>query len=341
MAKWQYTKGLHNIGNGCWAYLLPDGSWGWSNAGLIVDGDQTLLVDTLFDLKLTQEMLDTMRGSVPQAKHINTLVNTHVNGDHTHGNQLVTGAEIVGTRTLLEDMENFTPEQFAALMNNWRALGDGGQFLHETMGSVFDFSGIVHTPPTRLFDGELTLKVGDKEVRLIDLGPAHTRSDVVAYVPKDRALFTGDLLFNGGHPAVWAGPVDNWIKACERMMALDVETIVPGHGPITDKSALQRLKEYFQFITVEARKRFDAGLSVEEAARDIALDPFRDWNDEERIFINVNALYRDFRGETGQMDLSRGDVLKVWDMMGRYHKDKKAAQGHGHHHGHDHQGHEH
>ena len=57
MAKWQYTKGLHDLGNGCFAYLQPDGSWGWSNAGLITDHDQTLLVDTLFDLKLTREML--------------------------------------------------------------------------------------------------------------------------------------------------------------------------------------------------------------------------------------------------------------------------------------------
>ena len=44
MSKWQYTKGLHDLGNGCFAYLQPDGSWGWSNAGLIVDHDQTLLV---------------------------------------------------------------------------------------------------------------------------------------------------------------------------------------------------------------------------------------------------------------------------------------------------------
>ena len=54
MAKWQYTKGLHELGNGLYAYLLPDGGWGWSNAGLIVDGEETVLVDTLFDLPLTR-----------------------------------------------------------------------------------------------------------------------------------------------------------------------------------------------------------------------------------------------------------------------------------------------
>ena len=81
MPKWQYTKGLHDVGNGCFAYLLPDGGWGWSNAGLIADGDESLLVDTLFDLPLTAEMLDSMREAVPAAKEIGTLVNTHANGD--------------------------------------------------------------------------------------------------------------------------------------------------------------------------------------------------------------------------------------------------------------------
>ena len=93
MSKWQYTKGLQDLGNGCFAYLQPDGSWGWSNAGLLVDRDETLLVDTLFDLALTGEMLGQMRAAVPAAKSIGHLVNTHANGDHTFGNQLVAGAE--------------------------------------------------------------------------------------------------------------------------------------------------------------------------------------------------------------------------------------------------------
>src|ERR1700746_120307 len=97
MSKARYTKALKDIGNGLWAYLQPDGSWGWSNAGLIVDGDQTLLVDTLFDLKLTGEMLDEMRRSIPAAERIGAVVNTHANGDHTFGNQLVEGAVVIAS----------------------------------------------------------------------------------------------------------------------------------------------------------------------------------------------------------------------------------------------------
>ncbi len=67
VSKWPFKKGLQDLGNGCYAYLQPDGSWGWSNAGLVVDSGQSLLVDTLFDLKLTREMLATMRRAEPAA----------------------------------------------------------------------------------------------------------------------------------------------------------------------------------------------------------------------------------------------------------------------------------
>ncbi len=75
MPKWQYTKGLQDLGNGCYAWLQPDGSWGYSNSGLIVDEGETLLVDTLFDLRLTRAMLDGFRGWT-DAERIVINVNT-------------------------------------------------------------------------------------------------------------------------------------------------------------------------------------------------------------------------------------------------------------------------
>src|SRR5690348_16300199 len=105
MQKWPYTKGLHDLGSGCYAYLQPDGTWGYSNAGLIVDSGESLLVDTLMDLKLTHEMLNSMRASVKAAAEIGTLVNTHSNPDHTNGNQLVADAQIVASTACLEEMK--------------------------------------------------------------------------------------------------------------------------------------------------------------------------------------------------------------------------------------------
>src|SRR4029450_12517953 len=122
MAKWQYTKGLHDLGNGCFAYLQPDGSWGWSNAGLIADRDQTLLGATLFDLKLTREMLERMRRAVAAAKSIGRLVNTHSNGDHTFGNQLVKDAEIIASRACAEEMKERAAEERAGMPGDGRQL---------------------------------------------------------------------------------------------------------------------------------------------------------------------------------------------------------------------------
>ena len=140
----------------------------------------------------------------------------------------------------------------------------------------------------------MSVTVGAKEVRLINVGPAHTNGDILAYVPGDRTVFTGDILFIGGHPLAWVGPIANWIAACDLILSWDVETIVPGHGPITDKAGVRKLKGYFEYITVEARKRFDAGMNEADAARDISLAPYHDWIDAERIIVNIHTLYKDF-----------------------------------------------
>ena len=296
--RWRYTKGLHDLGKGAYAWLAPDGSWGWSNAGLIVDGEESLLVDTLFDLRLTEEMLAAMRDAEPRAAgRIGTLVNTHANGDHCHGNQLALGAEIIASAAAAEEMAELPPEAMASLM---RAMADEpsplGQFFRKCFGP-FQFEGIRHTPPTRTFEGEMSVRVGDKTVELIQVGPAHTRGDVLVHVPRDRVVFTGDILFIEGTPIMWAGPVQNWIDACQRIVAMDVETVVPGHGPITDLRGVAAVRGYLEYIRDEARRRYDAGMGAFEAARDIALGDYASWGDAERIVVNVDRLYREFSGD--------------------------------------------
>ncbi len=320
MSRWQYTKGLHDLGRGCFAYLQPNGSWGWSNAGLVADGDQTLLVDTLFDLPLTAQMLKTMRDAVPAAHNVRKLVNTHANGDHVFGNQLVEGAEIIACRACADEYAE-APEAFAARAAMWNMAGEGGAFFHEIMGSRFDWRGLVSTQPTTVFDDKMEVTVGNKRLVLTHLGSAHTRGDVLVHVPADRILFTGDLLFVGGHPVLWAGPIGNWIKACDYILSLDVNIIVPGHGPIAEKLAVRELKAYFEYIAAEARAHFDAGLPYEEAARKISLDRYSAWLDPERIVINVASLYREFSGATAPLDR-----MVLFAAMKRY----RDACGHDH-----------
>ena len=310
MANWQYEKGLHETGNGIYAYLQPDGGWGWSNSGLIVDDGSSLLVDTLFDAVLTREMLDVMAdASGVTAEAIDTVVNTHANGDHTHGNGLCTKAEVIASEASAREMESFTPAMMQSFMDSAETLGEAGDYLKDVFGP-FDFASVAEKLPTKTFSDELRLNVGAKSIHLLEVGPAHTRGDVLVHVPEDRTIFTGDILFIEGTPLMWAGPVANWIRACDRIIGLDPEVIVPGHGPITDVAGVAQVKAYLQYIEGEARARFDAGLSVREAALDIALGDFDRWIDAERIAINVDTLYREFSGIKGSTD-----TLEMFGLM--------------------------
>jgi len=283
-----YEKGVHEVADGVFAYLQPDGSWGWSNAGLVVGDGRSLLVDTLFDLKLTREMLDQL---APVAGRIETVVNTHANGDHCWGNELVGDARIVASKECADEIGAQPPEALAALVKEAPTMGVLGEFLARIFGP-FDFEGITLRKPDETFEGELTLSVDGTEVRLIEVGPAHTRGDVLVHVPSARVVFTGDILFVGGHPIVWAGPVRNWVAALDRILAMDVDTVVPGHGPVVATGAVNDEREYLLWVEREAKGRFDSGMTAIDAARDM-MSEYKHWGESERLVVNFAAVYRE------------------------------------------------
>ncbi len=289
-----YSLGLHEIGNDCYAYLQPDGGWGYSNAGLVVGNGQSLLVDTLFDLKLTASMLESMK-AVTASAPIGTVVNTHANGDHCYGNQLVKDANIVASAATAHEMTEVPPAMLAALN---KAPGEVGDLFRSFFGD-FEFEGIDLALPTQTFTGQLTVKVGERDIELIEVGPAHTAGDTIAYVPSARTVYTGDILFIGGAPIVWAGPLENWIAACDLINSLDVDVVVPGHGPLTDKAGVSRVREYLSFVLTEASARQEQGMDAFDAAREICADilgdpnkSFATWKEFGRISVNVDTVYR-------------------------------------------------
>ena len=294
--RWAYEKGLHDLGGGAWAYLQPHGDWGWSNAGFVKDGEESLLVDTLFDRSLTRVMLDVIEDATGVgAAAIQTLVNTHANGDHTFGNALVENARIVASKASAEEMEEQSNERLASMLRMAPQWGETGEYLTRIFGA-FDFEGAAPKAPTETFSGRSQIKVGGKTVELHEVGPAHTQGDVIVHSVEDGVVFTGDILFIDGTPVMWAGPVGNWLKACDLIADLDPRVIVPGHGPITDIAGVRRVQDYLRYIDAEARARYDAGLSAADAAMDIALGDFASWGDAERITVNVATLYREYRG---------------------------------------------
>ncbi len=311
-----YERGLFDLGRGGYAWLQPDGGWGWSNAGLVTDADQALLVDTLFDVRLTAEMLAAMHAASPRAR-IGQLVNTHSNGDHCNGNELVSGAQIIASKATADELAHESPRMMASLMKQAPSMGEVGEFFLYCFGA-FHFEEVTQTLPTRTFEGELDLAVGDKRVHLKQVGPAHTRGDTIVHIPADRLVFTGDILFIEGHPILWAGPVGNWIDACDHIAALDVDAVVPGHGPITDQRGVRAVRDYLVYVRDQARARFDAGMNAYDAALDISLVDYDSWGDAERIVVNVATLFKEFARDT-----TPNDTAALFGMMAKIHKARR------------------
>ncbi|WP_232376440.1 MBL fold metallo-hydrolase [Amycolatopsis aidingensis] len=308
----EYTKDLHEVTENVHAYLQPDGSWGRSNAGLIRGTDSALLVDTLFDAPLTRQLLATMSPLTAQTP-IEVAVNTHGDGDHWFGNyELPAGVDIIAAENAAAEMRHLTPQALAALAEAEleQPMRD---YLHRAFGS-FAFAESGARLPGQTFTGRLELTVGGTVVELIEVGPAHTAGDVLVHVPSARTVFTGDILFIGSTPLIWAGPVDNWIAACDTILGLGAEHIIPGHGPATDADGVRAVRRYLEYVRDQARQRFDAGLDVPAAAADIELGEFAGWLQPERLVANVHRLYREFDPE-----LPEANKVELLGLMAQFH----------------------
>jgi cyclase len=312
----QYTKGLHELGDGLWAYLQPTGTWGYSNAGLVAGGGSSTLVDTLFDLRLTREMLDAM-APLTSTRPIDVLVNTHANGDHCFGNELVPDrATIYATVAAAEEMKVFPASVLHALKG--AEADEVREFAQYAFGD-FDFEEVSGRAPDETFTDRLTMHVGDRRIELMDLGPAHTHSDTVVVVPDARTVFTGDLVFVHGTPIMWAGPLANWLRACDTLCDLEVDTFVPGHGPVTDRSGVLDIRRYFEHVRAQVVERQQGGVSSHDAAFDLDLDEFADWPDSERIVVTVDSLYRELDPTHVSPTPS-----ELFALMGRYHRQRAS-----------------
>lgn len=305
---------LQAVSSRAHAWLEGNGAFGVANAGVVSSSGDAMLVDTLFDLAHTRRMLGEIAAARIAA--IRRVVNTHHNGDHCWGNQLLPDAEIIGHRLCAQEMPKSPPAVLEAL--RVAPLGPdarpGLRKLQSLMGE-FDFSGITLTPPTTLIDDDTTLDVGGVRVDLLYVGPAHTAGDVAVWLPDEGVVFTGDVLFRHCAPIGWEGTFDRWIRSLERIATLPgVHTLVPGHGPLCGPEGALELRDYLVFARDHARDCFERGLSLEEAVRTIVLGPYADWLEPERIVFQIDRAYRELRGEAWN---SPFDYLALFDMAVR------------------------
>ena len=323
----RYPAGLQDLGSGLWAWLQPNGGLGESNAGLVVGGGESLLIDTLWDLPLTERMLDALAAPTARAP-IRQLVNSHSDGDHCWGNQLLAGVEIIGTRACAEDMLRVDPRALRLLRRAGRVFGPliertprllpgvdqtAGLAAFASLLAPFEFDGIELTPPTRMFEAMLQLDVGGRRVELIEVGPAHTPGDAIVHVPDARTVFAADVMFGDIAPIMWVGPVERWLGALERIVELDPLTVVPGHGPVTDLHGVRTMREYWEFVAPAVRERLGAGMTPEAAAREVIgspqyqQQPFGGWPGAERLVVSADTIARNDRGQTGRV----GDLAEI------------------------------
>lgn len=287
---------VQHVAGGTHAWVAADGGWGHSNSGVVVGRGASLLVDTLFDRPRTAAMLDDLAPVLADAP-LTHAVNTHGNGDHWFGNaELRADVEVVAAAASVADMQAVGPATVASLQT---IPGPVGAFASACFGS-FAFDGLEARLPDTAFTGETTLEVGGVELLLLDLGPAHTRGDTVVVCERDGVVFTGDLVFAEGTPIMWEGPVAHWLRACDRLRALGdelgVHTLVPGHGPVSPLHRVGEMADYLSFVAEEAGLRHARGMSVAEAAADIALGRFAGLPERERLAANVRAVYRELDG---------------------------------------------
>jgi glyoxylase-like metal-dependent hydrolase (beta-lactamase superfamily II) len=271
-----------------------DGSWGISNTGFLEGDDGLLVIDATMVASMAEAFIKELRRVTH--KPYRHLVNTHSHPDHTGGNRFFTGAEIISHRICREEM-------IRGMSRPPGGPPPGPMAAMRTPAMERMFKQIAEDPgretvlPTLTYEDTLTLRYGATEVHLVYYGPAHTFGDTMLYFPQSKLLFAGDVAFFHSMPLAAAGKIGSWLRVIDRVKDLDVETIVPGHGPVGTKEELEDEREYFQFVMEQAKLCFDEGMTSEQAVEAIDLGPYKAWLDSERIIANVGVAYRELRGE--------------------------------------------
>jgi glyoxylase-like metal-dependent hydrolase (beta-lactamase superfamily II) len=253
-----------------------------------------LVIDTFWDLPHTRELIAQYARVWPGPAR--RVVNTHHNGDHAWGNQLFARAEIIGHRKCAAAFGRERPE----LMQMLRGQGGSDDPVMRDLAAKladWDFTGIELTPPTTLLDDRLDLDLDGLRVELRWVGPAHTAGDVIVHLPRERVVFTGDVLFRLCTPIGWDGTFDGWLAALDTIVALDPAVVVPGHGPLCGVEGPREMRAYLVYVRDEASRGFEAELSVVDTAKRIDLGPYAGWTEPERIVFQVERAYRELRGE--------------------------------------------
>lgn len=285
------------VGTNAYAYVQPDGTWFINNTGFVVGTEGVVLIDTSSTEARTRAFLDAVRrvADVP----IQVVINTHHHGDHTHGNYLTAPAPIIAHRECKRIVE-------AAGIDHYPTAFEQPEWGHLEMRA-----------PTITFDSRMDVWAGETKVELHTMGGvAHTSNDVVAWLPDDGVLYTGDLVFHGGTPFVLMGSVQGSLDSLNVLRGFDAQTVVPGHGKVTGPQVFDEIERYLSMILDVATKALAAGQTPLEAAQQLDLGEFASLTDSERIVGNLYRAMAELQGPEANEAMSI--VAAIGDMI-RFH----------------------
>lgn len=274
-----YETGMIEVAPNAYAVIQANGA---TNSGFIVGEEGVLVIDSLMTPSLATRLLSMIR-SVTKAP-IRYLVDTHYHGDHVFGNQYFVPAPIIGHVNCRTELI----EKFDANMQRYRS---GRPEL------IPELEQIRMTLPDVTFDDQMTIRLGDRVIDLIYLGRAHTAGDILLHLPDDGVLYAGDIAFHQVLPAFPDGHITKWLDVMEETTKIEADTIVPGHGPVGDKSQFAESKELMAQLHGEIRRGYDQGLPEEEAAKQVNLGKFTSYLGQDRVGLITHMAYLAYKGE--------------------------------------------
>lgn len=284
----------YEVADNVFAAISPNKGLCRANAGFINRG-KGLVFDTFFDLPHAREL-----------KHfcVNTsghepayVVNSHYNADHTWGNQVFSGSTIIMHKNAVWEHQSEKTEFWDDVIRNGHNGGVGAQWLN-TQLQGYDLSGVQWQNPDILVEEDTTIMLGNTEVQIINVAPSHSHSDLLLWLPKEKVVFCGDVVFeSGGYVAYSAKGIRLWMKALDFILdELKPEIVIPGHGGVCNIEEVRLSKNYFQDIVEQFEDLYTEDITAMEIAKAMDIEKYKDWLQPERLFININSLFTDRRG---------------------------------------------
>ena len=245
-----------------------------ANTGWVEFRDYVLVIDANFPWGARAVLNDLRRTT---RKTIRFVFDTHYHGDHAFGNSVFVdaGATIVCS-------EECTVESRVKNAKSWAGNKESGEFSLATYR-------LEH--PQISFRDKMVLDDGTRRVELLRLGPAHTRGDAVAYLPKERILFTGDLCVNRAGNNVAdpdADPV-NWVRVLDDLSTKDIGIVIPGHGAQGTVEAIRGNRAYLADMINQVRTGIERGVALDQLETTIKLTQHKPWGEDEATQSNFHT----------------------------------------------------